>query len=155
MRSLVAGGCWLGGGVILSMGDPFVIVGALAVCVVLAGGLIRSLGGPPLAKASLGITVVLLARTVAGPAAAVAALVLLITGAMLRVRPKDAAAGVAAFSGGVSLLGGAPPKLLVGFWVLGAITLAIAHVVGAMWRRAYSRFLAAEKAQTARLGAES
>ena len=155
LRSVTAGGCLLGGAVIVSMGDPLVMLGALAVAIVVAGGVTWSGSRPTPVRLVLTATVLVLARVAADPTGAAIAFVLFVAGAFLHVRFSDAALGLALFAGAVSILGGADVRLLAAFSVLGAVTLALAHGAKLFSRLISLRLLARERPAVGRLARET
>ena len=155
LRSLIAGGCWLGVAVIISMGEPLIVVGALAVAVVVGGGVAWSGSRPTPVRLVLTATVLVLARVAAGPTGAAITFVLLVAGAFLQVRVRDAAVGLALFAAAVAILGGADVRLLAAFVLLGAVTLALVDGATLFTRWIWSRFLAPERPSAGRLAGES
>ena len=155
LRSLIAGGCWLGGAVIVSMGEPLVVAGALAVAILVVGGVTWSASQPAPMKLVVTGALLVLARIAAGPSGAVIAFVLFAAGALLRVGLADAAVGLALFAGAVSILGGADLRLLAAFLLLGVLTRAIAHVVALVARWIGPRLLARERGSAPRLAGET
>ena len=154
-RSLIAGGCWLGGAVIVSMGEPLVVAGALAVATLVGGGVTWSTLRPTPMRLVVTAALLALARLSAGPSGAAIAFVLFAAGALLRVRLSDAALGLALFAGAVSILGGADHRLLAVFLLLGVLTRAIAHVTALLGRWIWPRLLARERGAEPRLAGES
>ena len=155
LRSLIAGGCWLGGVVIVSMGDPLVVAGALAVAILVIGGVTWSASQPTPMKLVVTGAVLVVTRIAAGPSGAVIAVALFAAGARLRVRVGDAALGLALFAGAVAVLGGADYRLLAAFLLLGVLTRAIAHVTALVARWIGPRLLARERRPAPRLAGET
>ena len=155
LRSLIAGGCWLGCAVIVSMGEPLVVVGALAGAVLVGGGVTWSAPWPTPVRLVLTATVVVLARFAAGPMGAAIALSLFIAGAFLRVRVSDGTLGLALFAGAVSFLGGADARLLAAFVFLGAVTVALLRGATLVARWTWPRLLARERPSAERLAGET
>ena len=153
-RSLIAGGCWLGAAIIVSMGEPLVVAGALAAAILVVGGVTWS-ASPPAVRLVVAVAVLVLARLAAGPSGAVTAFVLCAVGALLRVRLSDAALGLALFAGAVSLLGGADHRLLATFLLLGALTRAIAHLTALFGHWIAPRLLGRERRPAPRLAGET
>ena len=155
LRSLIAGGCWLGGAVIILMGEPLVVAGALAVAILVVGGVTWPASRATPIRIVVTAAVLVLARMAAGPSGAVIAFVLVAAGALLRVRLRDAALGLALFAGAVSILGGADRRLLAAFLLLGVLTRAIAHLTALFGHWIAPRLLGRERRPAARLAGET
>ena len=137
------------------MGEPLVVVGALAVAVLVGGGVTWSAPWPTPVRLVLTATVLVLARLSAGTSGAAIAFVLFVAGAVLGVRLCDAALGLALFAGTVSILGGADPRLLGAFLLLGVLTRALVHGTTFLARWIGPRLLARERPASRRLAGET
>lgn len=116
---------------------PWTVLGASAVVVLCVGGGLASWEATRARRIACGAAAVLLVRSVFGPMAALLVAVLLLAGALLRVRPLDLRYGLAAVGATVALLGRARISVVAVFCLLGLImTLASLLIVTACtWLR--------------------
>jgi len=122
--------------VLLLSRDPAPILGLLAVVALVIGGVAWTAGGrhATWVRILLLISALVVARVVAGPAAAVIGAVLLSLGVLLCLRTDEVMLGLAVVGSIVAAAGGASARLLLVFWLLGVVLVALGTVAAGAWR---------------------
>ena len=113
------------------------VLALLGVVLLLAGG--SAWSWPETSATALRFTGPLLAllgaRLLGGTGAAGLALLFVALGMWLHVGIVEATAGLAFFAAAVAILGGATPRIVVGFWLVGAGYLIVRLIAARTWRR--------------------
>jgi len=130
------GAACLGFALLVLSADPAAILGLLAVGALAVGGVVWTAGGRQAAWVRVLLLAGILAtvRIAVGPAAAALGAVLLMLGALVRIRTDEVTLGLAVFGGIVGVAGGVGARLLLAFWVLGVALVALRAGAAAVWR---------------------
>ncbi len=140
LGAVIAGAAWLGLGVVLADDNPGPTLGAIAAVMALIGGWAGRTPTLPLALRIGGCLIpLLLARGIAGTAAAALATVCVATGWWLRLRLSDAVVVLAAIGAVVVATSQPSWRLLLAFATLGTLTVVIRPSVAVVRRWAQAR----------------